>query len=477
MPVLVTIGRSAEMGSATDGFRSRPPGAAKSSRGCRPRGERHRDRHPHGMAPVAGRGQHWPDLPRRPGLRGLRVDRGQPVPLLPGRRLPPPGEGRRARGRRGADRACVRTRDFERRFGFERSAPAVARQVVAPAAEIVPVGGSSRDDDPAAIPHAFGTAEDVVHRDGMAVGGRVLAPASVGSAVVRLSVRRGVEAAAVAGTLEHQMVRDPGADPVIGQADDPVRAAGAEGVEVGIDEIAHRAVDDAGGAAPRRALRPGGAIAGPVVRPGMCRAHPLGRGADRLHRLGRASVAEPRERHRARRDSAPPAGTLRPSTSATHGGPSGRSAPPARSCRSSTLIGAHVQGRVGRPDPVGVARGLRSDGTSRAILPVPWPAIVRAPAPRAISRGRTPSLGGSPARRRSARSAAGRSPRATSGRNRGSRPSTLGPALRCDPRPEVRGISLPMVGGRTRRRFGRRAVGRCAVKGTSGLLGHLSAKC
>ena len=202
----------------------------------------------------------------------------------------------------------------------------------------------------------------------MAVGGRVLAPASVGSAVVRLSVRRGVEAAAVAGTPEHQMVRDPGADPVIGQADDPVRAAGAECVEVGIDEIARRAKDAADEAAPRRALRPGGAIAGPVVRPGMCRAHPLGRGADRLHRLGRASVAEPRERHRARRDSAPHAGTCRPSTSATHGGPSGRSAPPARSCRSSTLIGAHVQGQVGRPDPVGAARGFRSDGTSGAIL-------------------------------------------------------------------------------------------------------------
>lgn len=117
----------------------------------------------------------------------------------------------------------------------------------------------------AAIPCAFGTAENLLTRAGVAEGHRVLvtgASGGVGLAAVQLANLRGAHVTGVTSASKAKHVRDAGATQIIERGQDPE--------EHGFDMV----IDVVGGpgfAALIRALKPGGhyavsgAIAGPMV--------------------------------------------------------------------------------------------------------------------------------------------------------------------------------------------------------------------
>jgi alcohol dehydrogenase len=117
------------------------------------------------------------------------------------------------------------------------------------------------DVEIAAMPCAFGTAENLLTRAGVAAGERVLvtgASGGVGLAAVQLAVQRGAEVTGSAGAEKAWAVRDAGARAVIGRDETPEPRA--------FDAV----IDVVGGPAfPAllRALRPGGryAVAGAIA--------------------------------------------------------------------------------------------------------------------------------------------------------------------------------------------------------------------
>jgi alcohol dehydrogenase len=143
---------------------------------------------------------------------------------------------------------------------------AFAQFCCVPARHLHDVSVSPLDDvEVAAMPCAFGTAETLIDRAGVAGGERVLvtgASGGVGLAAVQLAAQRGARVAGVAGAAKHDAVRAAGAEAVLDR-DAPLEA---KSCDVAIDLV--------GG--PRwgaviEALRPGGryatagAIAGPIV--------------------------------------------------------------------------------------------------------------------------------------------------------------------------------------------------------------------
>jgi NADPH:quinone reductase-like Zn-dependent oxidoreductase len=125
------------------------------------------------------------------------------------------------------------------------------------------------DAELATIPCAYGTAENMVHRAGVAAGMRVLVPGAsggVGSAIVQLVKRRGAEVVAITSDAKRGAVAQIGADRVLTRSDDPLEALGPESVDVVIDNVA-----GPGFGTHLKLLRRGGryvssgAIAGPIV--------------------------------------------------------------------------------------------------------------------------------------------------------------------------------------------------------------------
>jgi NADPH:quinone reductase-like Zn-dependent oxidoreductase len=146
---------------------------------------------------------------------------------------------------------------------------AFAQFVRVPEAEVFDVTCGWSDAELASIPCAYGTAENMVHRAGVAPGMRVLVPGAsggVGSALVQLVKRRGAEVIAITGTAKRDSVAALGADVVLTRENDPIGVLGVESVDVVIDNVA-----GPGFATMLKLLRRGGrlassgAIAGPVV--------------------------------------------------------------------------------------------------------------------------------------------------------------------------------------------------------------------
>jgi len=117
---------------------------------------------------------------------------------------------------------------------------AFAQFVTVPSSDIFPVRCDWTDVELGSIPCAYGTAENMVHRAGVAEGEHVLvagASGGVGSAVVQLAKRRGATVTAIAGKAKMDRVRAIGADQVIDRNDDVVLALGAESIDVVIDNV------------------------------------------------------------------------------------------------------------------------------------------------------------------------------------------------------------------------------------------------
>jgi NADPH:quinone reductase-like Zn-dependent oxidoreductase len=175
-------------------------------------------------------------------------------------------------GQRVIVRSCMREHGFESMktvwLGSDFDG-AFAQYVKVPAAEAFAVNCSWSDAELATIPCAYGTAENMVMRAGVAKGTRVLVPGAsggVGSAVVQLARRRGAVVIAITGADKGDKLKQIGADRVLTRSDDLVAELGKESVDVVIDNV--------GGTSfglMLKVLRLGGryassgAIAGPIV--------------------------------------------------------------------------------------------------------------------------------------------------------------------------------------------------------------------
>ena len=146
---------------------------------------------------------------------------------------------------------------------------AFAQFVKAPASEIFAVECDLSDVELGAIPCAYGTAENMLHRAGVTGDKHVVvtgASGGVGSAAVQLAKRRGAAVTAVAGRAKWEQVRAIGADRLIDRDDDIVAALGERSVDVVVDNVSGPAfgglldVLKAGGR-----YVSSGAIAGPLV--------------------------------------------------------------------------------------------------------------------------------------------------------------------------------------------------------------------
>jgi NADPH:quinone reductase-like Zn-dependent oxidoreductase len=182
-----------------------------------------------------------------------------------------PGGATSALGRRVLVRPCMRPEGFasmETVWMGSDFDGAFAEFVRVPASEIFAVDCEWSDAELGAVPCAYGTAENMLRRAGVAEDDRVLvtgASGGVGSAAVQLAKRRGAVVTAVARPAKAEQVAALGADRVIG---------GREDVAANLDEKVDVVVDNVGGpafAGLLGALRRGGryvtsgAIAGPLV--------------------------------------------------------------------------------------------------------------------------------------------------------------------------------------------------------------------
>ena len=142
-----------------------------------------------------------------------------------------------------------------------------AQFTVAPARETYAVHCDWEDAELAAVPCAYSTAENMLHRAGVEAGDRVLitgASGGVGLAAVQLAKRRSATVLAVCSQAKADQVLAQGADETLDRGADLLDALGARSVDVVIDIV--------GG--PQTAqllelLRPGGryAVAGAINGP------------------------------------------------------------------------------------------------------------------------------------------------------------------------------------------------------------------
>ncbi len=175
-------------------------------------------------------------------------------------------------GQRVLVRSCMRANGFDSLDNIWMASDfdgAFAEYVRVPASEVFAVDCNWTDAELATIPCAYGTAENMVHRIGVAAGDKVLvtgASGGVGSALVQLVKRRGAEVIAVAGANKISLVQALGADRVVSRGEDMVQTLGESSVDAVIDNVAG---DDFTGLM-KILVRGGryassGAIAGPMV--------------------------------------------------------------------------------------------------------------------------------------------------------------------------------------------------------------------
>ena len=153
-------------------------------------------------------------------------------------------------------------------LGSERDG-AFAQFVTAPTADTYAVRGDLSDEQLAAVPCAYGTAENLLTRAGVAAGERVLitgASGNVGIAAVQLANARGAEVTAVAAANKFDAIRALGAARCLARDEPALASLGANSIDVAIDVVGGPHWPDL-----LQVLKVGGryavsgAIAGPIV--------------------------------------------------------------------------------------------------------------------------------------------------------------------------------------------------------------------
>jgi NADPH:quinone reductase-like Zn-dependent oxidoreductase len=141
-----------------------------------------------------------------------------------------------------------------------------AQYVVAPAQETYAVNSDWTDAELAAVPCAYSTAENMLHRAGVGAQRVLITGASggVGLAAVQLAKRRGAFVIGVCSPAKAEQVLAQGADETLDRGADLLTALGPDSV--------HTVIDIVGGAQVAQLLellRPGGtyAIAGAIDGP------------------------------------------------------------------------------------------------------------------------------------------------------------------------------------------------------------------
>ncbi|MEM9200951.1 MAG: zinc-binding dehydrogenase [Actinomycetota bacterium] len=171
-------------------------------------------------------------------------------------------------GKRSIVRACMRPDGYDTMDNIWMASDfdgAFAEYVVVPASDVFPVVCDWSDAELGAIPCAYATAENMIHRAGVTAGQRVLvtgASGGTGSASVQLARRRGAHVVGVASPAKFDEVVELGANEVISRDDVPE----AQSFDVVVDNVAGAGFPTALEAVKRGGcLVTSGAIAGPVV--------------------------------------------------------------------------------------------------------------------------------------------------------------------------------------------------------------------
>ena len=162
-------------------------------------------------------------------------------------------------GQRVLVRSCMRVQGFAsldtRWLGTDFDG-AFAEYVKVPASEAFAVNSDWSDVELASLPCAWGTAENMLHRAGVAAGERVWitgASGGVGSAAVQLAKRRGALVTALTSRDKRDAVLALGADTVLCREDGPETLASQALADVVVDNVA-----GPGFVALLKALRRGG---------------------------------------------------------------------------------------------------------------------------------------------------------------------------------------------------------------------------
>ena len=171
-------------------------------------------------------------------------------------------------GRRVIVRSCMRPNGFDSMENVWMASDfdgAFAEYVKVPATEAFAVDCDWSAAELGSIPCAYGTAENMIHRAGVAAGDEVLvtgASGGVGSAAVQLAARRGARVTAVASSAKADAVAALGAHRVLDRSDTPPTQA----FDVAVDNVAGPGFDGVLSAI-RRGGRyvSSGAIGGPIV--------------------------------------------------------------------------------------------------------------------------------------------------------------------------------------------------------------------
>ncbi|MEO0493945.1 MAG: zinc-binding dehydrogenase [Actinomycetota bacterium] len=171
-------------------------------------------------------------------------------------------------GQRIIVRACMRPDGYDTMRNVWMASDfdgAFAEYVKVPASEVFPVDCDWTDAELGAIPCAYATAENMIHRAGVGAGDRVLvtgASGGTGSASVQLAARRGAHVVAMASRSKFDDVASLGAHEMIERGERPE----PESFDVVVDNVAGPGFPVALEAVRRGGcLVTSGAIAGPVV--------------------------------------------------------------------------------------------------------------------------------------------------------------------------------------------------------------------
>ena len=140
-------------------------------------------------------------------------------------------------------RACMRPKGYHSKemvwMGSDFDG-AFAQFVKVPATEVFAIKCEWTDAELATIPCSYATAENMLHRAGVAKGARVLitgASGGVGSAAVQLAKRRGALVTGVAARSKLAAIRSIGADHAIERDADLVTVLGKESIDVVVDNV------------------------------------------------------------------------------------------------------------------------------------------------------------------------------------------------------------------------------------------------
>ena len=146
-------------------------------------------------------------------------------------------------GKRVLVRPCMRPDGFDSMLNLWMGSDfdgAFAQYVKVPAREVFPVDSTWTNAELGSIPCSYGSAENMVHRSGVASGEHVLvagASGGVGSAVVQLAKVRGATVTAIVGKSKMDEVLRIGADFVVDRDSDLESEIDEESIDVVIDNV------------------------------------------------------------------------------------------------------------------------------------------------------------------------------------------------------------------------------------------------